>query len=207
MERSHKKTQGRKKIAIKMIEDETSRRITFSKRRNGLFKKASELSTLCGANMAVVLLNNGGKAYSFGSPSVNMVTNHYLNCASGSSGCDSARYIADYHASQVKQLSQQFQLLSQKLDDEKSRDLKVGEIVPNHECDDLRSYINKLDLGDMERLKTTMEELREKVRLRVNKLGGISEVSSSRNNKEVMTSNTPTIENPRSPIPLDWLKL
>nr|GEV25635.1 agamous-like MADS-box protein AGL62 [Tanacetum cinerariifolium] len=38
-----KTSQGRKKIEIKKIEENSSRQVTFSKRRNGLFKKAAEL--------------------------------------------------------------------------------------------------------------------------------------------------------------------
>ncbi|KAI3692146.1 hypothetical protein L6452_31955 [Arctium lappa] len=36
-----KKTKGRKKIEIKKIQSTNSRQVTFSKRRTGLFKKAS----------------------------------------------------------------------------------------------------------------------------------------------------------------------
>ncbi|KAK4340123.1 hypothetical protein RND71_041585 [Anisodus tanguticus] len=44
-----KKTQGRRKIAIKPIDNQSGRHVTFSKRRLGLFKKASELCILTGA--------------------------------------------------------------------------------------------------------------------------------------------------------------
>ncbi|KAK7844080.1 agamous-like mads-box protein agl62 [Quercus suber] len=48
-----KKTQGRQKIEVKQLEG-TKRQVTFSKRRAGLFKKASELCVLCGAEVAVL---------------------------------------------------------------------------------------------------------------------------------------------------------
>lgn len=51
---------GRKKITIKLIEDERNRQVTFTKRRNGLLKKARELSILCEAEIAVVIFSNGG---------------------------------------------------------------------------------------------------------------------------------------------------
>lgn len=41
-----KSSMGRQKIEIKKIENEEARQVTFSKRRTGLFKKASELSIL-----------------------------------------------------------------------------------------------------------------------------------------------------------------
>ncbi|MBA0881261.1 hypothetical protein Goshw_016791 [Gossypium schwendimanii] len=49
MASSSKKTRGKQKIEIKKIENEDDRLISFSKRRFGIYKKISELSTLCGS--------------------------------------------------------------------------------------------------------------------------------------------------------------
>ncbi|KAG8377867.1 hypothetical protein BUALT_Bualt08G0078100 [Buddleja alternifolia] len=40
---------ARGKIQIRRIENQTNRQVTYSKRRNGLFKKAHELTVLCDA--------------------------------------------------------------------------------------------------------------------------------------------------------------
>ena len=69
---------GRKKIPIKKIEETTSRQVTFSKRRTGLFKKASELCVLTGAEMAVLVQSPGGHCYAFGHPSVDAVIDRYM---------------------------------------------------------------------------------------------------------------------------------
>ncbi|KAJ4883723.1 Agamous-like MADS-box protein AGL62 [Raphanus sativus] len=61
------------------MENESNLQVTFSKRRSGLFKKASELNTLCGADIAVIVFSPGGKVYSFGHPSVELVLNRFLN--------------------------------------------------------------------------------------------------------------------------------
>ncbi|XP_020686494.1 MADS-box protein AGL24-like [Dendrobium catenatum] len=76
---------GRKKIDIKLIEKEENRQVCFSKRRKGLFKKASELSTLCGAEVAVVVFSLTGKPYCFGHPSVDHVLRRFLSNISGPS--------------------------------------------------------------------------------------------------------------------------
>ncbi|KAI0515886.1 hypothetical protein KFK09_008555 [Dendrobium nobile] len=76
---------GRKKIEIKRIEKEENRQVCFSKRRKGLFKKASELSTLCGAEVAVVVFSLTGKPYCFGHPSVDHVLRRFLSNISGPS--------------------------------------------------------------------------------------------------------------------------
>lgn len=68
-----KRKRGRQKIPIEKIANKNSLQVTFSKRRAGLFKKASELSALCGAQVAVIVESPGGKLFSFGNPSVDSV--------------------------------------------------------------------------------------------------------------------------------------
>ncbi|XP_061959798.1 MADS-box protein FLOWERING LOCUS C-like isoform X4 [Populus nigra] len=58
---------GRKKVELKRIENKSSRQVTFSKRRNGLIKKAHELSVLCDVQVALLTFSNGGKLYEFSS--------------------------------------------------------------------------------------------------------------------------------------------
>ncbi|XP_055962490.1 MADS-box protein FLOWERING LOCUS C-like isoform X2 [Mercurialis annua] len=58
---------GRKKVVMKRIEDKNSRQVTFSKRRNGLMKKAREISVLCDCELAVIIFSNSGKHYHFSS--------------------------------------------------------------------------------------------------------------------------------------------
>ncbi|KAG5052425.1 hypothetical protein JHK87_004623 [Glycine soja] len=73
-----KNTKGRqKKIEIKKMSNKRNLQVTFSKRRTGIFKKASELTTLCGMNLAVIMSSPGNRVFSFGSPSVDSVIQHY----------------------------------------------------------------------------------------------------------------------------------
>lgn len=55
---------------MKRIENATSRQVTFSKRRNGLLKKAFELSVLCDAEVALIVFSPRGKLYEFASSSI-----------------------------------------------------------------------------------------------------------------------------------------
>ncbi|XP_062201479.1 MADS-box transcription factor 56-like [Phragmites australis] len=57
----------RGKTELKRIENATSRQVTFSKRRNGLLKKAFELSVLCDAEVALIVFSPRGKLYEFAS--------------------------------------------------------------------------------------------------------------------------------------------
>ncbi|CAN8251922.1 unnamed protein product [Cochlearia groenlandica] len=55
----------RGKIEMKKIENATSRQVTFSKRRNGLLKKAYELSVLCDAQVSLIIFSQSGRLYEF----------------------------------------------------------------------------------------------------------------------------------------------
>ncbi|KAE8686850.1 MADS-box protein defh21 [Hibiscus syriacus] len=52
---------GRGKIEIKRIENQTTRQVTFSKRRAGLLKKTHELSVLCEAQIGLIIFSTTGK--------------------------------------------------------------------------------------------------------------------------------------------------
>ncbi|QCD84525.1 MADS-box transcription factor [Vigna unguiculata] len=66
---------GRGKIEIKRIENTTSRQVTFCKRRNGLLKKAYELSVLCDAEVALIVFSNRGRLYEYANNRSTMVVN------------------------------------------------------------------------------------------------------------------------------------
>ncbi|KAI3944397.1 hypothetical protein MKW98_006558 [Papaver atlanticum] len=57
----------RGKTEMRRIENAISRQVTFSKRRNGLLKKAFELSVLCEAEVALIVFSPRGKLYEFSS--------------------------------------------------------------------------------------------------------------------------------------------
>ncbi|XP_038684915.1 MADS-box transcription factor 6-like isoform X2 [Tripterygium wilfordii] len=58
---------GRGKVELKRIENPTNRQVTFSKRRNGLLKKAFELSILCDAEIAILIFSPSAKLFQFAS--------------------------------------------------------------------------------------------------------------------------------------------
>ncbi|XP_064987227.1 MADS-box protein SOC1 isoform X2 [Musa acuminata AAA Group] len=59
----------RGKTEVRRIENAASRQVTFSKRRNGLLKKAYELSVLCDAEVALIVFSSRGKLWEFSSSS------------------------------------------------------------------------------------------------------------------------------------------
>ncbi|CAN8286266.1 unnamed protein product [Cochlearia groenlandica] len=68
----------RGKTQMKRIENATSRQVTFSKRRNGLLKKAFELSVLCDAEVSLIIFSPKGKLYEFASSNMQGTIDRYL---------------------------------------------------------------------------------------------------------------------------------
>ncbi|OAY79697.1 MADS-box transcription factor 3, partial [Ananas comosus] len=64
---------GRGKIEIKRIENTTNRQVTFCKRRNGLLKKAYELSVLCDAEVALIVFSSRGRLYEYSNNSTKSI--------------------------------------------------------------------------------------------------------------------------------------
>ncbi|KAL5778125.1 hypothetical protein ACOSP7_011051 [Xanthoceras sorbifolium] len=60
---------ARGKIQIKRIENSTNRQVTYSKRRNGLFKKADELTVLCDAKVSLIMISSTNKVHEYTSSS------------------------------------------------------------------------------------------------------------------------------------------
>nr|AOC50679.1 PISTILLATA [Bocconia frutescens] len=64
---------GRGKIEIKRIENSTNRQVTYSKRRNGIIKKAKEITVLCDAKVSLVIFSSTGKMTDYCSPSSSLI--------------------------------------------------------------------------------------------------------------------------------------
>lgn len=100
--RRWKRTRGRQRIEMKLIENKEARQVCFSKRREGVFKKASELSVLCGARVAVVFFSPAGRPHCFGHPSVSAVADRFLL---GRSPADAAGAAAEEEEAVVREFN------------------------------------------------------------------------------------------------------
>ncbi|KAL9433247.1 hypothetical protein AB3S75_028135 [Citrus x aurantiifolia] len=76
---------GKLKIEIKKIEKQKARMVTFSKRRQGLFKKAQEYANITGSQIAILVFSPAGNPYVHGSPSFDAVIDKFLSVNGGAS--------------------------------------------------------------------------------------------------------------------------
>ncbi|KAJ6701433.1 SERUM RESPONSE FACTOR-like protein [Salix koriyanagi] len=85
----------RRKIEIKRIRNEDYRKVTYSKRRAGLIKKAKFLSSRSNTQIAIVSCSLSGRILAFGHPSVDSVVDQFLDSytidSRGSSSNESSR--------------------------------------------------------------------------------------------------------------------
>ncbi|KAM7491473.1 hypothetical protein LguiA_034394 [Lonicera macranthoides] len=69
---------GRRRVEIKRIEDKSKRQTSFTKRRNGLMKKAGDYVDKFGGEVAFIAFSNAGNCFGYGNPSLISVVNRYL---------------------------------------------------------------------------------------------------------------------------------
>uniref|UniRef100_A0A7N0RDG9 MADS-box domain-containing protein n=1 Tax=Kalanchoe fedtschenkoi TaxID=63787 RepID=A0A7N0RDG9_KALFE len=99
---------GRGKIEIKRIENTTNRQVTFCKRRNGLLKKAYELSVLCDAEVALIVFSSRGRLYEYSNNSVKATIEKYKKACSDSSNTGSVSEAnTQYYLQEAAKLRQQ----------------------------------------------------------------------------------------------------
>ncbi|XP_074589039.1 agamous-like MADS-box protein AGL29 [Curcuma longa] len=173
-----KPSMGRQKIEIKRIQNEEARQVCFSKRRSGLFKKASELSILCGAEISVVVFSPAGKVFSFGHPSVDCVVDRFLagnsrrpHPVSGGGGGELHREAT------VRELNRQCMELHDLVEAEKKkRDALEKEMKKEKEGEgrlwfwDDEDDVERLGMAELQELERRLVELRSDVARRADQL-------------------------------------
>lgn len=156
---------GRKKIPMKLIENNSSRRITFSKRRVGLFKKASELVSLCAVQMAIAIYSPTGTLYSFGSPSVDQIFQHFSSKKENSNGVP----IDAQHATRVQNLNQQLDHLQDQLENQRKRKLVLRQQIKNSEFEKNIQQIDELSPTEVSEMYASLQDMYNKVKEQIKK--------------------------------------
>ncbi|GMI87938.1 hypothetical protein HRI_002463100 [Hibiscus trionum] len=160
-----RKNLGRQKVEMVKMTKESNLQVTFSKRRGGLFKKASELSTLCGVELALIVFSPGKKVYSFGHPSVDTVIDRYLSCNTQDNSITS-QLIEAHRESNVRQLNMELTQVTNELEAKR----KLGEELHRMNKANQQQYwfwspIKELDLSQLQQLKSALEKLKKDVEM------------------------------------------
>ncbi|XP_075496191.1 MADS-box protein defh21-like [Primulina tabacum] len=145
---------GRGKIEVKRIENNTSRQVTFSKRRAGLMKKTHELSVLCDAQIGLIVFSSKGKLTEYCTPQLSMkqMIDRYVQ-AKGISLSDGNNRTgpAPYNDQMFKELTQM-----------KRQTLNLQLTLQRYKGDDLSS----VQFEELRQLEQQLEHSVDKVRAR-----------------------------------------
>ncbi|XP_058782753.1 agamous-like MADS-box protein AGL11 isoform X1 [Vicia villosa] len=144
---------GRGKIEIKRIENTTNRQVTFCKRRNGLLKKAYELSVLCDAEVALIVFSSRGRLYEYSNNNIRSTIDRYKKaCSDHSSTTTTTEINAQYYQQESAKLRQQIQML------QNSNRHLMGDALSTLTVKELKQLENRLERG-ITRIRSKKHEM------------------------------------------------
>ncbi|AES67005.1 putative transcription factor MADS-type1 family [Medicago truncatula] len=159
-----KKTRGRQKIEMKKMSNESNLQVTFSKRRSGLFKKASELCTLCGAYIALIIFSPSEKVFSFGYPNVETVIDRYLSLIPPQND-GIMEFMEDFRRAKVRELNGILTRMNDAIDIDKNRE---NELNQQRKMNGGQFWwtrpIDEMNMVQLDLLKKALEDLQKLVR-------------------------------------------
>ena len=161
MDNQRKKSIGHKKIEIKKIDKASNRQVTFSKRRQGLFKKASELCVLCDAHVAMVVFSPADKLFCFGQPNIDTILNSYINETTEFEFEDSKSL---GNSSTYEEYNRQYEEALKMLELEKK---KLADVKILNKSDWWNDSIDDMSIEELEQFMVSIKELRSNLDLPV----------------------------------------
>ncbi|XP_071700602.1 agamous-like MADS-box protein AGL62 [Rutidosis leptorrhynchoides] len=158
-----KKSKGRQKIKMEKMEKESNLMVTFSKRRSGLFKKASELSILCGVEIAIVVFSPGKKVFSFGHPSVEMIVDRFFT-QNPPLNSSTSQLMKAHREANIDELNRQLTCAISHLQVERNNSEQLNKMRKERQQGQWwEGPIESLRMHELEVLKGAMEGLKHKI--------------------------------------------
>ncbi|KAJ4843235.1 hypothetical protein Tsubulata_008744 [Turnera subulata] len=175
LKKQQKQTKGRQKIEIKPIQEKSHLQVTFSKRRTGLVKKASELALLCGAEVAILAFSPGNKIFSFGHPNVEATIDRYLNESYASR--EAVEAMSSANNPRVQQWNREHDEALKELEEQKKGLALIQEWNKASEDDDVNTGIywwnqpiDNMGLEELEGYLRSLQELKKNLGIRASEL-------------------------------------
>lgn len=166
-----KTTRGRQKIDMKAIEKEAARQVCFSKRRAGAFKKACELSVLCGAEIAVLAFSPSGKPFSYGHPSVESIVDRFFGGSAAGAAPAPPPRLHPLAAVLVQALGRQEKELQERLEAGRRRKAALEEALQAGPVGELLGAdVEELGLPELDLLRNALEWARAEALSRAKQL-------------------------------------
>ncbi|RAL55004.1 hypothetical protein DM860_013700 [Cuscuta australis] len=145
----------RGRVELKRIENKINRQVTFAKRRNGLLKKAYELSVLCEAEVALIIFSNRGKLYEFCSSSSMLNTlERYQKCNYGAPDTN----ISTREALEISSQQEYLKLKARYEALQRSQRNLLGEDLGPLNSKDLESLERQLDIS-LKHIRSTRTQM------------------------------------------------
>lgn len=203
MPSSSKKSKGRQKIQMKKMANESNLQVTFSKRRSGLFKKASELCTLCGVEVGLIVFSPGDKAFSFGHPNVDALIHRFLTGAPPPLTSDTVHFMEAHRTASVRDLNEQLADLTEELEAGRRHAEEMNRLRKETQARWWwASPVDEMSVPQLKQFKVALEELKrsvirhsEKVRIQ----SGINNVNPAATPFFVAGSSSASSSNPVVP--------
>ena len=156
-------------LGVNPIDNRRNRDITFYKRRGRLLKNASDLSTLTGARVAIILETEKGKMHSFGTPSAEPIVDAFLSGTTPSIDGEKTTEVARLQ-SEVVRLDKENTIMDKKNQISIQHMKKIQEENPGMAANLLFSEEEDLSLEDLYKLFNDLSRVKEDIQIRLHPL-------------------------------------
>ncbi|KAL6213205.1 hypothetical protein ACLB2K_012652 [Fragaria x ananassa] len=167
-----RKSKGRQKVEMVKMANDSNLQVTFSKRRSGLFKKASDLCTLCGAEIAIIVFSPGRKVFSFGHPCVESVIERFLTRNPPHHQSSGTMLLIEAHRNaNVRELNTELTQVTNDLEVERKRGEEINRVrkASQGHCW-WESPIEEMEQSQCQQLRGSLDELKKAVTKQIDRL-------------------------------------
>ncbi|CAI8598964.1 unnamed protein product [Vicia faba] len=148
---------------MKKMSNESNLQVTLSRRRSRLLLKASELCTLCDAQISLVVFSPSEKVFSFGNPNIDTVIDRYLSRVP-SQKSDIMEFIEARRKANVCEINTQLTQINKTLDIVKKLGDELSHLRKDFETRFGWTFsIDKMNWAQLEMFKKALEDPRNLV--------------------------------------------